>query len=644
MNGSISPGKIERKPSGHHPLEPALQEAALLFQQSRLDAARRLYRTILQTSPENFDALHYLGLIGLRLGKSKEAADLLRRALRRRPSSAMACNSLGLALQGLAQYAEAMTWYEKALAIEPRYANAHYNLGKLLKRLKRHEDAVESYERALALKPDLAQAYLGLAGTLVELWRDDEAIAQYNKALAIHPDPSGRSSVLCLLNYRAQETPETLFAAHRAWAELHAPAIASLDLRFARTADPDRRLRVGYLSPDFRNHPAADFVAPVLEAHDRHQFEVVCYSDVARPDRYTKRLMTKVDRWVTIYGKDDADVAERIRSDGIDILVEAAGHFADNRLMVFAAKPAPVQVGRWLGYPNTTGLAAIDYRITDAVLDPEGADRFYSEELIRLPYSFCWRTRFEAGPVQSPPVKRTGYITFGSFNKLNKMTPEVIKLWARLLGTVPSSRLFLVASALVNPSVGERVARLFADAGVGRDRLVLMPTVTSPDHLALYHQVDIALDPFPYNGNTTSCEALWMGVPVVTLSGDRHASRVGVRLLTLIDLPELIAETEDGYVAIAAALARDVERLEALRAGMRERLGTSPVCDIEAMTRAVETAYRGAWHRWCEKSKRAFLATSAESGRQQHRSGRPARGLHEPARAGTGKAAFVDHR
>src|SRR5208282_1559676 len=235
------------------------------------------------------------------------------------------------------------------------------------------------------------------------------------------------------------------------------------------------------------------------------------------------------------------------------------GHFADNRLMVFVAKPAPVQVGRWLGYPNTTGLTALDYRITDAVLDREGADRFYSEEPIRLPYSFCWRTRFEAGPVQPPPVKWTGYITFGSFNKLNKMTPEVIKVWARLLRTVPSSRLLLVASALANPSVGERVARLSADAGVGRDRLVLMPTVPPPDHLALYNQVDIALDPFPYKGNTTSCEALWMGVPVVTLSGDRHASRVGVRLLTLIDLPELIAETEDAYVAIAAAPARGVE-------------------------------------------------------------------------------------
>jgi predicted O-linked N-acetylglucosamine transferase (SPINDLY family) len=603
------PAPARRTPSGLPRVETTLQEAALLFQQNRLDVARRLYRTVLQTSPDNFDALHYLGLIELRLGKAKEAADLFRRALRRRPNSAMACNSLGLALQRLARYAEAMTWYEKALTIEPRYANAHYNLGNLLKELKRYEDAVESYERALALKPDLVQASLGLAGILVELWRDDEAIAQYNKALAIQPDlSSGRSSVLCLLNYRAQETPATLFEAHRVWAELHAPAIASLDLRFTRSADPDRRLRVGYVSPDFRNHPAADFVAPVIEAHDRRQFEIVCYSDVARPDEFTKHLMTKVERWVTIHGKDDADVAKRIRNDGIDILIEAAGHFADNRLPLYAAKPAPVQVGRWLGYPNTTGLTAIDYRITDAVLDPEGADRFYSEELIRIPYCFCWRTRFEAGPVQSPPVKRTGHITFGSFNKLNKMTPEVVKVWARLLVTVPSSRLLLVASALANPSVGERVARLFADAGVDRDRLVLSPTVPPPDHLALYNQVDIALDPFPYNGNTTSCEALWMGVPIVTLSGDRHASRVGVRLLTLIDLPELIAETEDAYVAIAASLARGVERLEALRADMRERLRTSPVCDIDAITRAVETAYRDAWRRWCEKFKGAGTA------------------------------------
>ena len=594
--------------SGLSRVETTLQEAALLFQQNRLDAARRLYRTILQTSPDNFDALHYLALIELRLGKFKEAADLLRRALRRRPNSAMACNSLGLALQRLAQSAEATTWYQKALTIEPRYANAHYNLGNLLKELRRYEDAVVSYERAVALKPDLVQAYPLLAYLLVELWRDEEGIAQYRKALAIRPDAAVGSSLLCVLNYRAQETPATLFAAHRAWAELHAPAIVSLDQRFAVSADPDRRLRIGYVSADFKNRPAADFVAPVLEAHDRSQFEIVCYSDVVRPDEFTKHLMTKVERWVTIAGKDDADVVECIRKDGIDILVEAAGHFAENRLPVYAAKPAPVQVGRWLGYPNTTGLTAIDYRITDAVLDPEGADRFYSEKLIRLPYCFCWRTRYEAGPVQPPPVNRTGYITFGSLNKLSKMTPQVVTVWARLLRKVAGSRLFLVASALANPSVGERVAHLFADAGVDPARLVLSPTVPNPDHLALYNQIDIALDPFPYNGNTTSCEALWMGVPLVTLSGDRHAARVGVRLLTLIGLPELIAETEDAYVAIAASLADRVEQLEALRAGMREQLRTSPVGDIETMTRAIESAYRYAWRRWCEKFDGAAAA------------------------------------
>ena len=615
------PPPSRRTPLGLFRVEATRQEAAALFQQNRLDVARRLYRRVLQTSPDDFEALHYLGLIELRLGRSNEGAELFRRALRRRPNSAMACNSLGLALQRLARPEEALTSYEKALTIEPRYANAHYNLGNVLKELHRDEDAVLSYERALAIKPDLVQAHLALAGILAELWRGDAAIEQYNKALAIQPDlPSVRSSVLCLLNYRAHETPATLFAAHRAWGERHAPAIVSLDLRFSRPADPDRRLRIGYVSPDFRNHPAADFVAPVIEAHNRRQFEIVCYSDVARPDGFTEKLKSKVEGWVSIHGKTDAEVAKRIRGDGIDILVEAAGHFAENRLPIYAAKPAPVQVGRWLGYPNTTGLAAIDYRITDSVLDPEGVDRFYSEELIRLPYCFCWRTRFEAGPVQPPPVKRTGYITWGSLNNLNKVTSEVIEVWARLLQAVHGSRLFLVASALANPSVGERVLRAFGDAGVDRDRLVLSPTQPPPDHLVLYHEIDIALDPFPYNGNTTSCEALWMGAPIVTLSGDRHASRVGTRLLSLIGLPELIADTEDAYVAIAASLAHDVERLEVLRAGMRERLRTSPICDIETMTRAVEMAYRQVWRRWCDKLDAAGAAT-AEVGRKRSKTG-----------------------
>jgi len=364
----------------------------------------------------------------------------------------------------------------------------------------------------------------------------------------------------------------------------------------------------------------------VLEAHDRCQVEVVCYSDVARPDHFTRHLMSKVERWVTIHGMDDADVAERIRSDGIDILVDLAGHTAGNRLKVFAEKPAPVQVADWIGYPDTRGLSAIDYRITDAVLDPEGSERFSSEKVIRLLQGFCWRTRFEAGPVQTSPVERTGHITFGSFNQLHKMTLEVIKVWARLLRAEPSSRLFLVASALANPSVSDRVATYFADAGIGRDRPTLEKTVATPNHLALYNEVDIALDSFPYNGHTTSCEALWMGVPVVTMSGDRRVSRAGRSLLTVIDLPELIADTAEAYVEIAVSLARDAPRLAALRAGMRERLRRSPLCDVEAMTRAVETAYRSAWRRWCEQPQR----TGAPTLRSRPETGSPQQSTPHP--------------
>ena len=276
---------------------------------------------------------------------------------------------------------------------------------------------------------------------------------------------------------------------------------------------------------------------------------------------------------------------------------------------VFAAKPAPVQIA-WVGYPETRGLAAIDYRITDAIRDPEGSDRFSSEKLIRLPHGFCWRSRFEAGPVQSPPVKRTGYITFGSFNQLHKMTPEVIEVWARLLRTEPSSRLFLVASALTNPSVGERVAACFADAGDRSRSTRAGAIVPTPDHLALYRPGRYCARPVPLQRSHHELRGAVDGRPC------RHDVRrparlpeLGERLLTAIDLPELIAETAEAYVEIAVSLAHDADRLAALRAGMRERLRTSPLCDVEAMTRAVETAYRDAWRRWCAKSKIAVAPT-----------------------------------
>jgi predicted O-linked N-acetylglucosamine transferase (SPINDLY family) len=353
-----------------------------------------------------------------------------------------------------------------------------------------------------------------------------------------------------------------------------------------------RRLRLGYLSPDFNHHAVAYFIEPVLAAHDRTRVEVFCYASVAVPDRFTDRLRGLAEHWRDIARLDDDAAAALIRADNLDLLIDLAGHSARHRLLVLARRPAPVQA-TWIGYPNTTGLDAIDYRITDAVSDPVGqTEAWHSEKLVRLPANFsCYRPDDDAPAVNNLPAAAAGAVTFGCFNQFAKVTPEVIALWARLLAKLPGSRLLLKSRGLGDPGVAARVQAAFAAAGVGPARLILNGDELSvADHLGLYHKVDIALDPFPYNGTTTTCEALWMGVPVVTLAGSTHVSRVGASLLTHAGLAGWIAATPDDYVARAVAAVRDLPALAALRRGLREQVRTSPLCDAVRFTRGFEAA------------------------------------------------------
>jgi len=359
----------------------------------------------------------------------------------------------------------------------------------------------------------------------------------------------------------------------------------------------DRKLRIGYVSPDFRRHSVAWFFEPLLRAHDRERFEVHCYYNNLAEDDATARIRSEADGFRPIYGEPPATVADWIAEDGIDILVDLAGHTGDNRLMLFGLKPAPVQM-TWLGYPGTTGVETIDYRLTDARADPPGAaDEYSSETLIRLPDCFhCYGPMPEAPEPTAGSATEPGAVTFGSFNNITKVTPELVGLWSRLLRELPDSRLLLKAKGLQDPTTRGRYEALFAAEGIGSDRLELIGFLEdSRDHLALYGRVDVALDTMPYNGTTTTCEALWMGVPVVTAAGETHAARVGVSLLTAAGAPELIAPDEDGYVALAKALACDLERLRSLRAGLRQRMAASPLTDAPRFTRAVEQAMSNAW-------------------------------------------------
>jgi predicted O-linked N-acetylglucosamine transferase (SPINDLY family) len=444
------------------------------------------------------------------------------------------------------------------------------------------------------MNPLYAEAYNNLGSINQNQGKFKEGVFCFRKALEIKPEyPEAHSNLLYSMHYEPDIHPEQLFEEATKWWQHHG-------IKNHRKSPPIRcvehaiRIKIGYVSPDFREHSVSYFFLPFLKYHNRDSFEIFCYSAVRREDKLTNRIKELSDHWCSIAWRRDAAVADQIRRDGIDILVDLAGHTAGNRLPVFARKPAPVQV-TWLGYPNTTGMPVIDYRLTDEIADPQGeADQYHSETLIRLPDGFlCYGPPEDAPVVSGLPVRKAGCISFGSFNNLPKINEEVIRLWSCLLHNVPNSCLLLKSKQLADEPTRQGFLELFSAAGIGSERIKLLPrTPSTAGHLALYHQIDIALDPFPYNGTTTTCEALWMGVPVITLRGNRHSGRVGASILTRIGMQEMIAESEGQYVQIGMKLAKNIDRLEQLRAEMRQRMKTSPLCDGKCFARTMENTFR----------------------------------------------------
>lgn len=541
------------------------------------------------------------------LGRTPEALDALERALAQREgfegartNAAVLHNNQGHKLQALGQPAEAEVHLRRATELGPDIPEAHFNLGNVLQSLGRASDAEASLRRAIALRPAYREALTGLGNALRDQGRVDEAEAACRAALALDPgDRDAHDNLLLSMNYTDRHSRAEVYAAHLGWAALHASA--STVMPHANSPDPGRRLRIGYVSGDFRRHSVAYFIEPVLAHHHRDAVESFCYSNVRLPDRMTGHLLDLADHARDIAGMGDAEAAQAIRADGIDILVDLSGHTAGHRLGVFARKPAPVQA-TYLGYPNTTGLASIDWRLTDACADPRGdGDAVHSERLARLPGSFlCFQPPPDAPDVQLPPSEACGFVTFGSFNVLPKVTPEVIRAWSRILQAVPRSRLMLKALGLGDAGSRARMHEAFQSHGFGPDRIALLPVEGAlRDHLARYHRMDIALDPFPYNGTTTTFEALWMGVPVIALRGDRHSSRVGASILSNAGLGEWVAGSVDDYVSLAVRLAGNAALLRDLRRTMRDRVAASPLRDAQAFTRNLENAYRGMWKLWC---------------------------------------------
>ena len=566
----------------------------------QIEAATHSFERACQLDPQYVDGWYNLGNALQASARFDEASQAYRSALALAPDHAGALTNLGAVLQTQNDFAGALECYETALKQDPDHVDAWHNMGLCFEAQSRLAEAEECFRRALAGREQFAAAYNSLGSTLREQGRMEEARDCYSRTLAIDPNyRSARSNWLMTLDYLPEVTPRTIYEERCRWGDWLAQQIAADDWH-ANEPLPNRRIKIGYVSPDLRNHAVATFVEPIL-AHHSDAVEVICYADVPVEDETSGRLKSLAAEWRNIFGKSDEQVAQLIKQDRIDILVDLAGHTARNRLRVFAGKPAPIQV-TYLGDATTIGLAAIDYRLSDAWADPWHEETYCQERLIRLPGGFlCFQPPATAPAVAELPAARNGFITFGSFNTLAKMTGEVIRVWADLLKRVPNSRLLLKAGALRDRGVCERYRAMSQQQGIPGERVEFIGQVEdSAEHFALYHRIDIGLDPFPYAGTTTTCEALWMGVPVVTLTGQTHVGRVGVSLLSQLGLNELAARDENEYLRILMELAADQERLTVLRCGLRTAMSQSSLCDAAGFTHRLESALRGMWREWCQ--------------------------------------------
>ena len=561
---------------------------------------------ILEAEPNNAEVLRILGEIAFQTNSYGMAIGMYQRLAAIKPDEPVFYNALGHAFHKANRLDEAVTAFKNAIALKPDYAKAHFNLGVVLDKQDHVCEAIECFRRALEINPDFGVAQNSLALALQSLGMVEEAIDCYKKALTLRPESaSWHDNLLLALHYSSRYAPKQIYEEHLRFSEMHAESLMQAIKPHENSRDPERRLKIGYVSPDFKSHSVARFIEPVLEKHDHGKFELFAYYSDQTVDLVTNKLKRYFDHWLVITSLRDEDVAELIRRDRVDILVDLAGHTRKNRLLVFALKPAPVQI-TWLGYPDTSGLPVMDYRITDNITDPVGlADPFYTETLLRMPEIFsCFRAPERSPDVAELPALNNGYVTFGSFNNLAKITPEVVRLWARIINQVPDSRLVLKCWGLLDDkSVKQMIQDVFSMNGVSSKRLTLLgKSASEENHLRCYDKIDIALDPFPYCGTTTSCDALWMGVPVITLQGDTHVSRVGTSQLSNLGYSEFIASNKEDYVAIAQRFASDLNCLKDIRSGLRQKMLASPLMDTPRFTRQLEFAYREVWSKWCRQS------------------------------------------
>ncbi|MCS6852931.1 MAG: tetratricopeptide repeat protein [Gemmataceae bacterium] len=587
-------------------LRPDYAEAHVNLGNLHRDAGRwrdaeACYRRALQLQPNHAEACNNLGTVLRDLGRPGEAIDFCRRALALRPNNPEACNNLGNALSDLHQLEEAAHWYLQSIRLKPDHAEAYLNLAAARWRQGRMDEAEAAYQEVLRLDPESSSGYNNYGVLLCSVGRVDEALAAHRRALELKPDHAlAHSNLVYTEQFRSGVTLARLAEVHAEWERRHAAPLRRLWRPMERHRDPERRLRLGLVSSNFCRHPVSYFLVRTLEALDRQQFEVFCYSDRVTRDDYTERVAACADRWHDTRGLTDAELADLVRAEQIDLFVDLSGHTEGNRLLAFARRPAPIQL-TWIGYQGSTGLTAIDYLIADRYVLPEGAEVYCSEKVLRLPDAFfCYDPPPAAPPVGPLPARRPGAVTFGCFNSPAKITTDILAVWSDILRRLPQARLVLKFRGLDSTGPRQRLLDLLAKAGADLARVELRGYSPQPELLASYAEIDLALDPYPFTGSTTTCEALWMGVPVLTCPGETFASRCSFSYLSNVGLTETIAGSLEEYADLAVRWANDLDRLRELRATLRERMAQSPMCDGPRFAANLAEALRRVWRHWCE--------------------------------------------
>jgi len=572
----------------------------ILKKQGHLVEAVKAYTSALEINSRSIDTYNNLGIVMQMQGKLDDAIAIFQKAINLNPDNAVPYNNIGNTYKEKGNYDEAIRFYKKSININPDFSEAYNSTGVVLYSQGQLQEATVFFQKAIQLLPDFAMAYNNLGSVYFEQAKHDAAVSCYRRAVECKKYfAEAYSNLLFIVSTLAIYTPDETLSLHRNWS-VNSKPVTPLKPRVI--GNQEKRLRVGYVSPDFRTHAVSYFIEPILENHDKKKLEIYCYAEVLRPDDTTERLKAKVEHWRSTIGLSDEAVAKMINDDEIDILVDLAGHTAKNRIRIFAYKAAPIQV-TYLGYYTGTGLSTMDYWITDQVTTPGNSVEKVQEEI--LPLSRCWIC-FKP-PADAPLKTNRNYnkvITFGSFNSLTKVTPEVVAVWSKILKAVPYSRLLLKTKQFSCSETKQQVIGQFLQHGVIAEQLELLASSKSlEEHLDLYRRVDIGLDTFPLTGGTTTAEALWMGTPVITLCGNRHIERMSTSMLLSVGLDELISDSTNEYFDIAVALANDEQRLKKYHQEIRSKMASSPFTDGASMALALEDAFRYMWQQYCLNNK-----------------------------------------